>query len=146
MKIAGIIAEYNPFHNGHKFHLEQVKKITGADYVIVVMSGDFTQRGTPAIIDKYSRAKMAVACGADLVLEIPAYYACGSAEYFAEGAIDLLDKLGICDSICSILPTHEPHHPCHCHPPRPNLVTVLRPRLLLRLLVALLARRRNQKR
>ena len=100
MKIAGIIAEYNPFHNGHKFHLEQVKKITGADYVIVVMSGDFTQRGTPAIIDKYSRAKMAVSCGADLVLEIPAYYACGSAEYFAEGAIDLLDKLGICDSIC----------------------------------------------
>lgn len=100
MKVAGIIAEYNPFHNGHKFHMEQVKEITGADYLIVVMSGDFTQRGTPTILNKYARAQMALTCGADLVLEIPAYFASGSAEFFAEGAVSLLDQLGVVDAIC----------------------------------------------
>lgn len=100
MKIAGIIAEYNPFHNGHKYHIEQTRKITGADYIIVVMSGNFTQRGTPAIIDKYSRAHMALENGADMVLELPSCYACGSAEYFADGAIALLDKLGCVDYVC----------------------------------------------
>ena len=100
MKITGIIAEYNPFHNGHQFHIEKAKEITGADYVVVVMSGSFTQRGIPAFADKYTRTKMALSCGADLVLELPVYYATGSAEYFAAGAIALLDKLGIIDSIC----------------------------------------------
>lgn len=100
MKVTGIIAEYNPFHNGHKYHIEQARKLTGADFIIVVMSGDFTQRGTPAIIDKYTRAKMALQNGADIVLELPACYACGSAEYFADGAVALLDSLGIVDNIC----------------------------------------------
>lgn len=100
MKAAGIIAEYNPFHNGHKYHIEQTKKLTGADFIIVVMSGNFTQRGTPAIMDKYSRAQMALENGADMVIELPSCYACGSAEYFAEGAIAILDSLGIVDSIC----------------------------------------------
>ena len=100
MKIAGIIAEYNPFHNGHKYHIEQTRKITGADFIIVVMSGNFTQRGTPAIMDKYSRAHMALENGADMVIELPSCYACGSAEYFADGAIALLDKLGCVDYVC----------------------------------------------
>lgn len=100
MKIAGIIAEYNPFHNGHKYHIEQTRKITGADFIIVVMSGNFTQRGTPAIIDKYSRTRMALENGADMVLELPSCYACGSAEYFADGAIALLDELGCVDYVC----------------------------------------------
>lgn len=100
MKVAGIIAEYNPFHNGHSYHITKVKELTGADYIVVVMSGDFTQRGIPALMNKYSRAKMALKAGADLVLELPCYYATGSAEYFASGAIALLDKIGIVDSIC----------------------------------------------
>lgn len=100
MKITGIIAEYNPFHNGHHYQIQRAKELTGADYIIVVMSGDFTQRGTPALIDKYSRAKMALLGGADLVLELPVCYATGSAEYFAAGAIALLTQLGCVDSIC----------------------------------------------
>ena len=99
-KIVGIVTEYNPFHNGHKYHVEEAKKLAGADYCIAVMSGNFVQRGTPAIIDKYSRTKMALQNGVDLVLELPVSYATGSAEYFAFGAISLLDKLGIVDSIC----------------------------------------------
>ncbi len=100
MKVVGIIAEYNPFHNGHKFHMEQARMLTGADYVIVVMSGNFTQRGNPALVDKYTRTRMALDAGADLVIELPVYYACTSAEFFAKGAISLLDKLGVVDSIC----------------------------------------------
>ena len=100
MKITGIIAEYNPFHNGHKYHLEQARAITGADYIIAVISGDFMQRGTPAIIDKYTRTRMALLNGADLVLELPLFYAAGSAEFFAMGAVSLLDKLGTVDSLC----------------------------------------------
>lgn len=100
MKITGIIAEYNPFHNGHRYQIQKARQITGADYVIVVMTGNFTQRGTPALIDKYSRAKMALMGGADLVLELPVCFATGSAEYFASGAIALLNQLGCVDSIC----------------------------------------------
>lgn len=100
MRVTGIIAEYNPFHKGHAYHIEQAKKITGADAVVVVMSGNFTQRGTPAIVDKYARARMALLNGADIVIELPSCYACSSAEYFADGAIALLDGLGIVDSIC----------------------------------------------
>lgn len=100
MKTVGLITEYNPFHNGHKYHIKEAKRITGADYVIAVMSGSFVQRGTPAVIDKYSRAKMALQNGVDLVLELPVCYATGSAEYFAHGAVSLLDKLGVVDTIC----------------------------------------------
>lgn len=100
MKVTGIVAEYNPFHNGHKYQIERARKLTGADYVIVAMSGNFTQRGTPAIIDKYERAKMALLNGADLVFELPCCYACSSAEFFAKGAITLFEKLGVVDSIC----------------------------------------------
>ena len=100
MKTVGIIAEYNPFHNGHAYHLSMAKQLTGADYCIVIMSGNFVQRGAPAIIDKYTRAQAALENGADLVLELPVYYATSSAEYFASGAVALLDKLGITDTLC----------------------------------------------
>ncbi|NLZ83280.1 MAG: nucleotidyltransferase [Clostridiales bacterium] len=100
MKVVGLVAEYNPFHNGHKYHIQAAKKITGADYAIAVMSGNFVQRGAAAIIDKYSRTKMALKNGVDLVLELPVCYATASAEYFGLGAISLLDRLGIVDDIC----------------------------------------------
>ncbi len=99
MKTVGIIAEFNPFHNGHKYLIEEARKITGADYCIVVMSGDFVQRGGPAMIDKYTRAHMALLNGADLVLELPVCYATGSAEFFAQGAVALLDKIGGTDTL-----------------------------------------------
>ncbi|MDD3415158.1 MAG: nucleotidyltransferase [Lachnospiraceae bacterium] len=100
MKVLGIITEYNPFHKGHQYHIEEAKRITGADYVIAVMSGDFMQRGIPAIIDKYTRTEMALSCGVDLVLELPVCYSTSSAEYFASSSIAILDKLGIISSIC----------------------------------------------
>jgi predicted nucleotidyltransferase len=100
MKTIGIIAEFNPFHNGHKYLIERCRQETGADYCIVVMSGDFVQRGAPALLGKFDRAKMALSCGADLVLELPVYYSLGSAEYFASGAISLLDSLGVVDYLC----------------------------------------------
>lgn len=100
MKVVGLVTEYNPFHNGHKYHIEEAKRITGADYCVAVMSGNFVQRGTPAVIDKYSRTEMALHGGVDLVLELPTCYATGSAEYFAHGAVSLLDKLGIVDYLC----------------------------------------------
>lgn len=100
MKITGIIAEYNPFHNGHLYQIRKAREITGADYIIVVMSGNHMQRGTPALIDKYSRAKMALSSGVDMVIELPTCYATASAEYFAMGAISILNQLGCVDSIC----------------------------------------------
>lgn len=100
MKTVGLITEYNPFHKGHLYHLNKAKEITGADRVIVVMSGDFVQRGVPAIVDKFSRAHMALAEGADLVLELPCIYATASAEFFALGAVSLLTKLGCVDYLC----------------------------------------------
>lgn len=100
MKVTGIIAEYNPFHNGHAWHLAKSRHLTGADYIVVAMSGDFVQRGTPAITDKFSRAEMALRAGADLVLELPAPCALGSAEYFATGAISLLSSLQVVDALC----------------------------------------------
>lgn len=100
MKTIGLITEYNPFHNGHAWHMQEAKRLSGADFCVVVMSGNFVQRGAPAILDKYARAEMALACGADLVLELPSAYALGSAEYFASGAVSLLDGLGVVDSLC----------------------------------------------
>ena len=100
MKICGIIAEYNPFHNGHQYHLKKSIEQSEADYSVVVMSGNFVQRGTPAIMDKHTRTEAALRCGADLVLELPVCYATGSAEYFAAGAVSLLDKLGAVTHLC----------------------------------------------
>ena len=98
-KILGIVAEYNPFHNGHLYHLSESKRRTDADYTICVMSGNFVQRGEPAIIDKWSRAEIALRNGVDLVIELPLVYSISSAENFAYGSISLLDKLGIVDYI-----------------------------------------------
>lgn len=100
MKIVGLIAEYNPFHNGHLYHIEKTKELTGADYVIVVMSGNFVQRGIPAIMPKHLRTEAALKGGASLVIELPVCYATGSAEFFAYGAVSLLNKLGCVDCIC----------------------------------------------
>lgn len=99
MKVIGIIAEYNPFHNGHLYQLQKAKTDAGADYVVIVMSGNFVQRGTPAIIDKYTRAQMALCNGADLVLEMPVLWSTASAEYFADAGISMLDKLGVTDTV-----------------------------------------------
>ena len=98
--ITGIIAEYNPFHNGHAYQIEQARLLTGCDFLVVVMSGDYVQRGAPAVFDKYTRTRMALACGADLVLELPVACSCASAEFFASGAVSLLDGLGCVDFLC----------------------------------------------
>lgn len=100
MKVNGIVAEYNPFHNGHSYQLQHAKQLTGADYTIIVMSGNYVQRGAPAMVDKYSRTKMALQNGADLVLELPVCFATSSAESFAMGSVSLLDKLGVVDHLC----------------------------------------------
>lgn len=100
MKIAGLITEYNPFHNGHLYHIQKAKELTRADYLIVIMSGDFIQRGAPAFLPKDLRARMALCCGASLVIELPVRYATGSAELFAFGAVSLLDQLGCVDFLC----------------------------------------------
>ena len=100
MKIVGLITEYNPFHNGHLYHMQKAKEITGADSVIAVMSGNYVQRGAPAIMPKHLRAEVALEAGIPLVLELPVCYASGSAEYFADGAISLVEKLGCLDPIC----------------------------------------------
>lgn len=95
MKVAAVICEYNPFHKGHAYHLEETKKQTGCDYVIGIMSGDFVQRGEPAILDKWTRARMALSCGMDAVFELPCVYALSSAQYFAYGGITLAKGLGV---------------------------------------------------
>ncbi len=92
---AAVVCEYNPFHMGHRYHLEETRRICGADYVIAVMSGNFVQRGEPAIMSKWARAEMALRCGADLVVELPAAYALSSAQYFAAGAVDLICKMSV---------------------------------------------------
>ena len=95
LNTVGIVAEYNPFHNGHKYHIEQAKLRTGADSAVIVMSGNFVQRGEAAMFDKWARTEMALANGADLVVELPVYYAMQSAKYFAAGAIGLLNALKV---------------------------------------------------
>ena len=100
MKTTGIIVEYNPLHPGHIYHMEQARKQTGADYLIAVMSGSFVQRGAPALLDKYTRTRMALLAGADVVIELPVCFATGSAGDFAAGAVSLLDKLGCVDGLC----------------------------------------------
>lgn len=100
MSVAAIIAEYNPMHKGHEYLIERARELTGADYVIVVMSGDFVQRGAPAVMNKYMRTELALIGGADLVLELPVYYSTSSAELFAGGAVSLIDSLNIVDYLC----------------------------------------------
>ena len=97
--IVGIIAEYNPFHNGHAYHLEKSKELAKADYVIAVVSGNFVQRGNVSLINKWDKANMALTNGADLVIELPTVYSISSAENFAYGAVKILDSLNIVDYI-----------------------------------------------
>ncbi len=99
MKNLGIIVEYNPFHNGHIYHINKSKLITSSDNVIAVMSSNFVQRGEPSILNKFSRAKSALENGVDLVLELPTPYATASAELFSHAAVSILDKSGIIDSL-----------------------------------------------
>lgn len=98
-RVLGIIAEYNPFHNGHMYHLEEAKKKSGAQYSICVMSGNFVQRGNTSILNKWKKAEMALLNGIDLVIELPTIYSVASAESFSLGAVKLLDSLKIVDAI-----------------------------------------------
>lgn len=100
MKIVGLITEYNPFHNGHKYHIEEALRVTDSDAALVVMSGDFVQRGAPALLPKHLRTEIALGSGASIVLELPIPFATGSAEYFALGAVSLLHSLGCISSLC----------------------------------------------
>ncbi len=100
MKICGIICEYNPFHNGHLYQLREAKRLSGADAVLCVMSGNFVQRGEAAIMDKYTRAKHAVLAGADIVIELPTPFATANAEIFARGAVALLSSIPAIDTLC----------------------------------------------
>lgn len=100
MKTVGIIAEYNPFHKGHAYHIQKAKEAAGADFVVVAMSGNFVQRGAPAIIDKYTRTKMALDGGADLVFELPVPFATAAAPIFAEAGVSLFHHLGCVDALC----------------------------------------------
>ena len=100
MKICAIIAEYNPLHLGHIKHINYVKNVLGAENVIVIMSGNFTQRGEPAILNKFKRARQAVLAGADAVIELPAVFAVAGAEVFAKGAVKILDSMHVADGLC----------------------------------------------
>ncbi|MFS0727796.1 nucleotidyltransferase [Paenibacillus sp. 1P07SE] len=100
MRTVGLIVEYNPFHNGHLYHMQQSVKQTGAEAVVAVMSGHFLQRGEPALLDKWARTEMALAGGCDLVIELPIAYAAQPAEWFAYGAVSLLEATGVVDALC----------------------------------------------
>ncbi|OIJ13272.1 hypothetical protein BKP37_12280 [Anaerobacillus alkalilacustris] len=99
MNVTGVVVEYNPFHNGHKLHINETKQITDADLIVAIMSGNFLQRGEPALISKWARTKMALNQGVDIVLELPYVYATQHAELFANGAISILNGFGA-NSIC----------------------------------------------
>ena len=100
MKICAIICEYNPFHNGHKYHIEQAKTLSKADYVICIMSGNFVQRGEAAIMEKHLRAKHALSNGADAVIELPVHFSTSNAELFAKGAIKLVNAIPNVTHLC----------------------------------------------
>lgn len=100
MNVTGIVAEYNPFHNGHAYQIREARKLTDCDYCVAVISGDFVQRGEVSVFSKYLRTKMALLSGADLVLEIPSIFAVSSAEDFAAGSVALLDNLGVVTHLC----------------------------------------------
>ena len=97
--ILGIVSEYNPFHNGHVHHLEVSRQLSKAAFTVAVMSGNFVQRGDTAIVDKWTRTEMALKAGVDLVIELPTVYALSSAENFADGAVKILNSLGVVDYI-----------------------------------------------
>lgn len=99
MKTAAVIAEYNPFHRGHEYQLRRIRHDSGADFILVIMSGDFVQRGAPAVLDKYARTRAALLGGADLVLELPVFAALGSARDFGGTAVRILDRLGVVDEL-----------------------------------------------
>lgn len=109
MSTVGIIAEYNPFHNGHQYQLEEAKRITGADQCVIIMSGHFVQRGQPALVDKWTRTKMALSCGADLVIELPVHFSTSSAEFFAYASVKVLHDLGMVDCLCFGSEIGDPH-------------------------------------
>lgn len=100
MKICGIICEYNPFHYGHLYQLREAKRLSGADAVLCIMSGNFVQRGEPAILDKYTRAKHAIQAGADCVIELPTLFATSNAEIFAKGAVSILSTIPSLSDLC----------------------------------------------
>ncbi len=93
MKVLAIIAEYNPMHNGHIYQISEAKKLISPDYCIAIMSGNFTQRGELSLLSKWEKAAIAVKCGLDLVIELPTVFACNNAEYFAKGAVEILNRL-----------------------------------------------------
>ena len=99
-KAVGIIAEYNPFHKGHEYQIQQAKEKTGAEIAVILMSGDFVQRGTPAILAKHQRTAMALLGGADICFVASFFYACGSAEYFSSGAVSIFNALNSIDFLC----------------------------------------------
>ena len=100
MNIVGLITEYNPFHKGHEYHIHRAKELTNADACVVIMSGNYVQRGTPAFVNKHTRAAIALNHGADIIFELPLPFACSSAEYFATAAVTLLHKMGCINYIC----------------------------------------------
>lgn len=100
MKLTAIISEYNPFHNGHQFQINMIKKNNNSHFVLAVMSGNFTQRGEPAVLDKWTRTRLALLGGADIVVELPALYALQSAEGFAAGGVAVANGLHIIDELC----------------------------------------------
>lgn len=100
LRTVGLIVEYNPFHNGHQYHLRESVKIANADAVVAVMSGHFLQRGEPAVMDKWARTEAALRGGCDLVLELPVAYATQAAEWFAYGAVSILEATGVVDAFC----------------------------------------------
>ncbi|MEG1547900.1 MAG: nucleotidyltransferase family protein [Clostridia bacterium] len=100
MSCVGIIAEYNPFHNGHLYHIDQARRLSGARYVIAVMSGNFVQRGEVAAFDKFTRTRHALMCGADMVLELPTVFALSCAQRFASAGVRIIAGTGIVDSLC----------------------------------------------
>ena len=97
--VLAIIGEYNPFHNGHLYHIKESKGLTNSDYTILIMSGNFVQRGAPALIDKWKRSQMAIENGIDLVVELPVLYSISSAENFANGSIQILNSLKIVNTL-----------------------------------------------
>jgi len=100
MRTVGLITEYNPFHNGHLYHLQESRRLAAAEIAVAVMSGHFLQRGEPALLDKWTRTRMALAAGVDVVVELPFPWACNSAPQFAAGAVAALDALGGIDALC----------------------------------------------
>jgi len=100
MYAAGVIVELNPFHNGHGVHIAETRAVTDCKYVVAVMSGNFVQRGEPAVCDKWQRTRMALMHGVDVVIELPVGYVIGGADYFARGAVGILDATGVVDGLC----------------------------------------------